>query len=265
MDETFSYKKPHLTENEIKRSLMAAEIGISPNLLDVNGEVLKFEKCDEITNLFPYYKDIYDLLLKGVKHNIELLHCDPGVEGHYNVMLLKGKPVLIDWGEENCKDNEIFNYENGDHIKKDYIIALDALMCFWAKKDLYEKKITFAEMKDYIYKKYNIKITETTPYEKIYLDPKTQRSIIKEARNHARDIMEQRAKLKLLELQAKKAKGTKKASPKGVKKASPKGTKKASPKGVKKASPKGVKKASPKGTKKASPKGVKKASPKDKK
>lgn len=245
MDDTFSYKKQHLTENEIKRSLMAADVGISPMLLDVNGEVLTFEKCDEITDLFPYYKDIYDLLLKGVKHNIELLHCDPGVEGHYNVMLLKGKPVLIDWGEDNCNDNEIFNYDNrSNDNKKDYIIALDAFMCFWAKKDLQEKKITYDEMKDYIYKKYNIKITETTPYEKIYLDPETQRAILREARNNARVIMEQRAKLKMLELQAKK--GTKKASPKGTKKASPKGTKKASPKGTKKASPKGTKKASPK-------------------
>ncbi len=170
----FTIIKEQLTDGEIERCILAHKAGISPKLIryDYETSALTFERCERINKLAPYYHDIYDLLLKGIRYDRQLAHCDPGpkcssVKG-CNVMLLNDKPVFIDWGEVCPDDNSNVSAE---------ILALDIFMKYWFNpatnykfKDE-AKTLTHArEMKKYINNKYKIDIDKSTPYENLLIE-----------------------------------------------------------------------------------------------
>jgi len=167
----FTIIKEQLTDSEVERCILAHKAGISPKLIkyDYETTALTFERCEPISDLAPYYHDIYDLLLKGIRYDRQLAHCDPGPkcssEKGCNVMLLNDKPVFIDWGEVCPDDNSNVGAE---------ILALDIFMKYWFKpatnykfKDEAKILTHSREMKQYINNKYTVDIDKTTPYEKL--------------------------------------------------------------------------------------------------
>ena len=166
---TITIIKDQITDGEIDRCILAHNAGVSPMLIafDAANNALTFERCRPINKLSDYYYEIYDLLLRAIKHDRQLAHCDPGPmctsEKGCNAMLLNGKPVLIDWGEV-CP-NTVYN-------DIDEAFALDVFMKYWFKRvtvgqvNIFKK---IQEMKEYIKNNYGI-VIGTTTYEKFLKD-----------------------------------------------------------------------------------------------
>ena len=165
---TITIIKDGITDGEIDRCILAHKAGVSPMLIafDAANNALTFERCTPINKLSDYYYDIYDLLLRAIRYDRQLSHCDPGPkctsEKGCNVMLLNGKPALIDWGEV-CPSNL--------PSSSDEVLALDVFMKYWFKpateyKIIGEGRVLekLQEMKEYIKIKYGTTIGRT-PYE----------------------------------------------------------------------------------------------------
>ena len=200
VQDTITIIKEQITDGEIDRCILAHKAGISPKLIafDSNANALTFQRCTPITDMSEYYYDIYDLLLKGIKHSRELAHCDPGPrcssEKGCNLMLLNGEPVFIDWGEV-CSD--IASNTSPE------VTAIDVFMRKWFKPATgynirNEKKILekFQELKEYVLNEHRFNIEDETNYE-TELKDKIQ----------LREDQEARLQAKLARLSKKKSKG----------------------------------------------------------
>lgn len=127
--------KKHLTKDEVERCELAYAAGVSPQLVRVDlttGE-MTFERCEPIDDLTPYYDEIFELLLKAVRYDRRLAHADPGFnapgDNGYNVMLLRGKVVFIDW-ETVAEDD--------GRVSSD-VRALNTFLGHWSKTFSYKR------------------------------------------------------------------------------------------------------------------------------